>query len=77
MDKLFTECGWGKSGYMQINHELSEIANVVNTGTGYYSVNGVLTTSPQGAAAELVTDAERVEYYMKHNFMYSDIYRGS
>jgi hypothetical protein len=77
MDKLFTECGWGKSGYMQINHELSEIATVVNTGTGYYSINGVLTTSPQGAAAELVTDAERVEYYMKHNFMYSDLYRGS
>lgn len=70
MDTLFTQCGWGKPVFMQLNHQLYELTNVVNITTGHYNIDGALTVSPQGEAAELIRKAKHAEYYMKHNFMY-------
>lgn len=70
MAKIFEECGWDGSAFMQLNRDLSETVTVINTGTGIYCVDGELEKPVTGEAQELVKRFEYAEYYMKHNFLY-------
>jgi phosphoglycerol transferase MdoB-like AlkP superfamily enzyme len=71
MNKIFEECSWGGSAFMKINRELYNTMNVVNTGSYIYSIDGTLTREPTGDALELLNRFKYVEYYMKHNMLYT------
>ncbi|MGM9521128.1 MAG: sulfatase-like hydrolase/transferase, partial [Oscillospiraceae bacterium] len=76
MDRIFTECGWGRSAYMQLNHRLYELTNIVSSSSGYYNIDGQLTKDPGGDAGELIRELQFAEYYMKNEFMYDGLYGG-
>ena len=76
MDRVFEECGWQGSAFMQMNRQLRERVTGVNTGSRLYLVDGKLTETPEGKAMELLRRYRWVEYYLKSNFMYDDMYGG-
>ena len=78
MDLMFQQCGWEGNSFMAMNRELMETVTAVNTGGGLYLfvVDGELTDIPEGQAAELLEQYQKVEYYMKNNFAYDDLYGG-
>ena len=76
MNLVFQECGWEGDRFMAMNRELMETVTAVNTGSKLYIVEGELVEEPEGEAAELLTRYSWAEYYMKHEFMYDDMYGG-
>lgn len=70
MGKIFDQCGWDGSAFMQLSRELNENVSVINTGTGIYCVDGELEKPLTGDAEEQVQRFDYAEYYMKHNFLY-------
>ncbi len=73
MDRIFTECGWGKPSYMQLQHEAAQRVNIVHQ-NGWICVDGVLTREPEGEPAELVRKMRMAEYYRKQRFWYEELY---
>ncbi len=76
MDRLFEECGWGRSGFMALTHELYAHVDIMNTETDSFRVAGELTKTPTGEALGLLEDYRIAQYYLRHNFNYSELYGG-
>lgn len=68
MDRLFDECGWGKSAYMQLSHALFERVEVVHTGVNAWYLDGELVHELSGEPRELYDGLRRVEYYLKNDY---------
>lgn len=73
MDKVFEECGWGRSAYGQLVHETAKTVSVIDTGTEFSVVNGVLNHTLTGEGNEAVETLRRTAYYCKHHFPYTDL----
>lgn len=68
MNKVFELCGWSGSGYMKAANSLRIETPVVNTATGYFSENGVLTAKLSDEADTVYKNFKKIEYYWQHNF---------
>ena len=70
MGELFSLCSWDGDGYMQVMRELQTRIDVINSATGVFRENGVLTLdlSPDGEAA--YRKLRMIEIYRLDNFAY-------
>lgn len=68
MNRLFEECAWGGNAYMKAANELFEHVPVVNSATGYFVEDGVVTTRLSPENDQTYEDFLKIEYYWKHNF---------
>lgn len=73
MDRIFTECGWGKPSYMQLQHETAQRVSIVHL-NGWICADGVLTREPEGEPAELLRKMRMAEYYRRQHFWYGELY---
>lgn len=68
MNKLFEECGFGGNAFMKAADALRENITVVNTATGYFAENGVLTAALSADNDRVYKNYMKIEYYWQHNF---------
>lgn len=70
MNQVFKLCGWQGPAYMQYTTELMEEFPVVHDSGAMADREGNLLREPEGEALEKLREFERVEYYMRHEFLY-------
>lgn len=73
MTELFDLCGWEGPAYMQAIREVKGQVPVINTPTGLYMEDGVVTDSLSEAGAALVQEYEGLQYYSNKHFLYEDV----
>lgn len=68
MNEVFKLCGWEGPAYLQATNAVAEQVPVINTPTGLYLEDGVLTDAltPEGAA--LIQDYESLQYFWRKHF---------
>jgi hypothetical protein len=69
MNRLFESCAWGGSAYMKAASELERHISVVNTATGFFEENGVLTQELSREAETEFEEFSKIEYYWAHNYV--------
>lgn len=70
MSELFELCGWEGNAYMQAMNDIKEDITVINTPTGFFVENGVLTDTLSEEGEELYNQFLQLEYYWRKNFAY-------
>lgn len=70
MSELFELCGWEGNAYMQAMNDIKEDITVINTPTGFFVENGVLTDTLSEEGEELYNEFLQLEYYWRKNFAY-------
>ena len=70
MNQVFRLCGWQGPAYMQYTSELMDRLPVVHLTGACISREGEFIPKPQGEDAEKIQELRRVEYYMRHEFLY-------
>ena len=73
MDKVFEECGWGRSAYGRILHDTAARVSVVHTGLDAAVVDGRLLYGPSGEPGAIVNALLRAGYYTKKHFSYGEL----
>lgn len=68
MDRVFDECGWGKSAYMQLSHTVAQRVQVIHTGIQAWYLDGALVHELPEDAQELCDELKYVEYYLKNDY---------
>ena len=73
MNEVFRLCGWEGPAFLQATQAVMDRVPVMNTPTGLYVEEGVLTgtLSPEGAA--LVEDYDILQYYYRTHFAYDEV----
>ena len=70
MTRLFDECGYTGSGYMDLTRRVYSRVTMINTGSIAWVVDGELVHGLEGQVAELTRQLDWAEYYTKRNFSY-------
>jgi len=73
MNEVFRLCGWTGPAYMQAAENVWAQVPVINTPTGLYEENGLVTDTLSPEAQALVDSYESLEYYYRRNFQYEDL----
>ena len=72
MNEVFELCGWEGPAYLQAAGEVMEQVPVINTATGLYVENGVLTDTLSAEGQALVDRFNDLQYYWRNNFAYKE-----
>ena len=70
MTLLFDLCGWEGPAYLQATREVMARVPVINTPTGLYVENGVLTDTLSREGQTLVDQYRKLQYYYRRTFLY-------
>jgi phosphoglycerol transferase MdoB-like AlkP superfamily enzyme len=70
MNELFDLCAWDGDEYMKAADDLRRFTTVVNTGTGYFTEDGVLTHELSDEALDVYNSFKKLEYYRRQHFYY-------
>lgn len=70
MGVLFDLCSWEGEGYMQALRALQTQIDIINTPTGLFRENGVLTTKLSPAGEEAFQRLRMIELYRLNNFIH-------
>ncbi len=73
MDKVFEECGWGRSAYGQILHDAARRVSAINTTLDVSVVDGQILHELAGEQRELVNGVLYAGYYTKEHFSYGEL----
>jgi hypothetical protein len=65
MNRIFAACGWGGDEYMKAANALMAYTDVVNTPTGYFRENGILTKTLSPVGRSVYEDFKMAEYYRR------------
>lgn len=68
MNEVFKLCGWEGPAYLQATNQVAEQVSVINTPTGLYLEDGVVTNTLTPEAASLVDDYQTLQYYWRKHF---------
>ncbi len=71
MNELFSLLGWEGTAYMKFMNVVQTELPVINT-SGFYLIDGEVRDSISGSRLETAQLVERVQYYMRQNFLYSE-----
>ncbi len=71
MNELFSLLGWEGTAYMKFMNGVQTELPVINT-SGFYLIDGEVRDSISGSRLETAQLVERVQYYMRQNFLYSE-----
>lgn len=71
MNELFSLLGWEGTAYMKFMNGVQTELPVINT-FGFYLIDGEVRDSISGSRLETAQLVERVQYYMRQNFLYSE-----
>ncbi len=71
MNELFSLLGWEGTAYMKFMNGVQTELSVINT-SGFYLIDGEVRDSISGSRLETAQLVERVQYYMRQNFLYSE-----
>lgn len=69
MNEIFDQCVWGGNAYMDAANDLRAYTSIVNTATGYFYENGVLTTTLSDEAEAVYKNFKKIEYSWQHNLV--------
>ncbi len=72
MNELFSLLGWEGTAYMQFMNDVQAELPVINT-SGFYLIDGEVTDSVSGSRLDAEQLMYRVQYYMRRNFLYSEV----
>lgn len=72
MNELFSLLGWDGPAYMKYMDDMQQSLPVINT-DGYYLVDGDVVDSLNGSLLEEKQSVDAVQYYMRRNFIYSEV----
>jgi hypothetical protein len=66
MNKLFALCSWGGDRFMKASNDLLAVTDVVNTPTGFFRENGVLTDTLSPDAKRVYDSFRIIEEYRRY-----------
>ena len=68
MNRLFALCDWSGDDFMKLSNRVFESIPVINTPTGQYVENGVLTSELSESSKELLQELSFAEYFRRTKF---------
>ena len=72
MNVLFSQLGWDGPAYMKFMNDAQTFLPVINT-SGFYLIDGEVTDSISGSLLEQKQTINKVQYYMRRNFKFSEV----
>lgn len=72
MNVLFSQLGWDGPAYMKFMNDAQSALPVINT-SGFYFVDGEVTDSISGSLLDQKQTINKVQYYMRRNFKFSEV----
>lgn len=72
MREVFDLCGWEGPAYMRYQREISQDLPVIRGTRAFLTGEGEYVNTLEGELEEKLREFKKVEYYMRHEFLYED-----